>query len=320
MVVARFKQPVNMGENAHEVRLFVLVVVPTVEKTTKDQLETGRTFATMLTDAEFRQQLFQARNEIEFKALMLVKARQLARAERLKNRHKYQLDFKLRESISSSSYYDNSPNSCDKVQLTKGPIGQPEGFFGKNPHTGKLFELIAEAAKPAPAEADDKSANNLKRRNLDAGKPAKGEKMGRDESPSPPPSVQSSSGGCCFGLEFGKGVWRDFINRARYYPSDFVDAFVGPPRTVQKTVATIWFLYFGILLPTIAFSSLNTNQTHGHMGDLRKAIIGQAIGGLIFALLGGQPIVIIMTTAPLCLYTKGKSAACPSGSITLKQN
>jgi len=32
--------------------------------------------------------------------------------------------------------------------------------------------------------------------------------------------------------------------------------------------------------------------------------MGQAIGGLIFAMLGGQPLVIIMTTAPLCLYTK----------------
>lgn len=37
-----------------------------------------------------------------------------------------------------------------------------------------------------------------------------------------------------------------------------------------------------------------------------KAIIGQSIGGLFFALFSGQPLVIIMTTAPLCLYTKGK--------------
>lgn len=39
--------------------------------------------------------------------------------------------------------------------------------------------------------------------------------------------------------------------------------------------------------------------------DIRKAIIGQTIGGLSFAFLGGQPLVIIMTTAPICLYIKG---------------
>ncbi|RWS28420.1 anion exchange protein-like protein, partial [Leptotrombidium deliense] len=38
--------------------------------------------------------------------------------------------------------------------------------------------------------------------------------------------------------------------------------------------------------------------------DSRKALIGQTIGGLIFGLFSGQPLVIIMTTAPLCLYTK----------------
>lgn len=43
------------------------------------------------------------------------------------------------------------------------------------------------------------------------------------------------------------------------------------------------------------------------ISDVRKSIIGQTIGGLVFALFGGQPLVIVMTTAPLSLYTKGKS-------------
>lgn len=103
-----------------------------------------------------------------------------------------------------------------------------------------------------------------------------------------------------------RGLWIDFRRRIRNYPSDFIDAFVGPPRTIRKTIATVWLLYFAILLPTVAFSSLNIHQTAGQMGDLRKTILGQVIGGLGFALLGGQPLVIIMTTAPLCLYTKGK--------------
>ncbi|RWS15462.1 sodium bicarbonate transporter-like protein 11, partial [Dinothrombium tinctorium] len=41
-----------------------------------------------------------------------------------------------------------------------------------------------------------------------------------------------------------------------------------------------------------------------YVDDIRKAIIGQTVGGLSFGFFGGQPLVIIMTTAPLCLYTK----------------
>lgn len=39
--------------------------------------------------------------------------------------------------------------------------------------------------------------------------------------------------------------------------------------------------------------------------DVRKVIYSQTIGGLVFAVLGGQPLVILLTTAPLALYTKG---------------
>ena len=34
------------------------------------------------------------------------------------------------------------------------------------------------------------------------------------------------------------------------------------------------------------------------------AIMGQTIGGIIFSLLAGQPLIIIMTTAPIALYIK----------------
>lgn len=38
--------------------------------------------------------------------------------------------------------------------------------------------------------------------------------------------------------------------------------------------------------------------------DVKKVIYSQAIGGIFFALFGGQPMVILLTTAPLALYTK----------------
>jgi len=43
------------------------------------------------------------------------------------------------------------------------------------------------------------------------------------------------------------------------------------------------------------------------IADVKKVIYSQTIGGLVFAIFGGQPMVILLTTAPLALYTKGLS-------------
>lgn len=107
---------------------------------------------------------------------------------------------------------------------------------------------------------------------------------------------------------FAKGLWDDIRRRASHYLSDFTDGVKGH-KTIHKTVSTTFFLYFACILPTIAFGALNDNNTNGKI-DVRKSIIGQTIGGLLFALLGGQPLVIIMTTAPLALYIKVIYSIC----------
>lgn len=293
MVVARFKRPVNMGESAHDIRLFVLILTPSREKGTKNALETGRTFATMLTDVSFIQRLLEAKSETEFKSLMMLKAQQLSNSKTFKTRHKYMLDAAVQLSICSMG----QKGSSDKLKRCHGKeaTDQAANLFNKNPRTSKLFELLVSFNDRK--QSSDVNVSTLKDPNLlETGQLVHGAKANQKS--------------LTYSIKFGVDLWDDFKRRARFYTSDFKDAFVGPPKTVQKTVATVWFLYFGILLPTIAFSALNTTQTHGHMGDLRKAIIGQAIGGLVFALLGGQPLVIIMTTAPLCLYTKGMCVFC----------
>lgn len=342
MILARFKKPMNMGENAHHVRLFVLVLVPTKEKSTKDQLETGRTFATMLTDSQFRLRLLSAIDETQFKAFMVARAQQLARSKQLKNRHKYILDPATHESLSSGqrsasalshkqaswstrTNINNNDNHHEKHHSMSDKVPEEPLVFHKNPRTSKLFELISGGG----GAGNEQAVYRLRELNgqpeqfvrttiagADAGTPAaEKRRLAELESAAEELAKRNASSrlSCCAKLahlcgqfEFGRSAWEDFTRRLSYYKSDFRDGFVGPPRTVQKTIATVWFLYFGILLPTIAFSSLNTTQTQGHMGDLRKALFGQAVGGLGFALLGGQPLVIIMTTAPLCLYTKGK--------------
>lgn len=305
MVIARFKSPINMGPEARDVRLFVLVVTPSKEKATKASLETGRTFATILADHFFKQALLDAPNETAFRAMMVVRAQELSGKFTLKNRLKYSYDPALRSAVSCGLVSTPSDHkilarsaTCPARELNNNRndtssgdlICNADSLYRKNSHTTRLFKVLEDAGSP-PAKTGHPLADKLAQLQ-DPGA------HGKDVN-----KPQSSS--CC-GLEFGRGIWSDFRRRVGYYPSDFVDAFIGPPRTIQKTIATVWFLYFGILLPTIAFSSLNLHQTHGHMGDLRKALVGQVIGGLGFALLGGQPLVIIMTTAPLCLYTKGE--------------
>ena len=44
--------------------------------------------------------------------------------------------------------------------------------------------------------------------------------------------------------------------------------------------------------------------------DVKKTIIGQTIGGLFQALFGGQPLLILLTTAPLSLYIKVIYSIC----------
>ena len=41
------------------------------------------------------------------------------------------------------------------------------------------------------------------------------------------------------------------------------------------------------------------------VADVQKVIISQAVGGMLFALFGGQPLIVMLTTAPLALYIKG---------------
>lgn len=100
----------------------------------------------------------------------------------------------------------------------------------------------------------------------------------------------------------GAGLADDIRRRSKHYLSDFTDGIFGRS-SLYKTCSTTIFLYFTILLPCIAFGVVDTNNTDGQI-DPKKTIIGQAVGGVIFALLSGQPLVIIMTTAPICIYVK----------------
>uniref|UniRef100_A0A3Q3VUJ2 Bicarbonate transporter-like transmembrane domain-containing protein n=1 Tax=Mola mola TaxID=94237 RepID=A0A3Q3VUJ2_MOLML len=102
-------------------------------------------------------------------------------------------------------------------------------------------------------------------------------------------------------IKFGKGVYGDLRRRLPLYPSDFTDGITGKDRCLLKYTTTAIFLYIAILLPAIAFGSLNDESTRGEI-DVQKTIIGQSIGGVIYALFAGSPLVIPLTTAPLAIF------------------
>ncbi|XP_043920021.1 sodium bicarbonate transporter-like protein 11 isoform X2 [Protopterus annectens] len=102
-------------------------------------------------------------------------------------------------------------------------------------------------------------------------------------------------------LKIGKGMFDDIKRRLPLYPSDFTDGITGNNKAIGKYITTVILMYFAVLLPSMAFGSLNDESTGGAI-DVQKTIIGQCLGGVIYAVLAGQPLVILLTTAPLALY------------------
>ena len=50
---------------------------------------------------------------------------------------------------------------------------------------------------------------------------------------------------------------------------------------------------------------------------MKKVIIGQTLGGLFFFIFGGQPLMVLLTTAPLAIYIKSESSPPNSRSAAL---
>ncbi|KAM3937996.1 solute carrier family 4 member 11 isoform 3-T3 [Leptodactylus fuscus] len=118
-------------------------------------------------------------------------------------------------------------------------------------------------------------------------------------------------------LNVGKGVFDDIARRLPVYPLDFTDGIIGNNKAIGKYITTMIFLYFACLLPSIAFGSLNDESTGGVI-DVQKTIVGQCIGGVIYALFSGQPLVVLLTTAPLALYINVIRGICDDYNLDFK--
>lgn len=86
----------------------------------------------------------------------------------------------------------------------------------------------------------------------------------------------------------------------RVYRSDWTDGITDGP-SIIKYISTIVWLYFSIIMPTIAFGALDSKHTNQQIGVI-ETIISQAMAGLVFSIFAGQPLTIVMTTAPLTVF------------------
>ena len=100
----------------------------------------------------------------------------------------------------------------------------------------------------------------------------------------------------------GKDIWDDVKRRAPHYLSDYKEGLT-ECNGIMKIISATLFLYFSLLLPGIAFGVLQDKYTDGKI-DTKSVIQAQALGGLIFSIFGGQPLLVLRTTIPIVIYTK----------------
>ncbi len=97
------------------------------------------------------------------------------------------------------------------------------------------------------------------------------------------------------GRLFG-GLKQDIARRLPYYLDDFragLDA---------KCVGSTLFLFFACLAPAVTFGGVMAIQTGGQIGAI-EMIVASAFCGIVYALLSGQPLIILGGTGPLLVFT-----------------
>ncbi|MEM9586517.1 MAG: PTS sugar transporter subunit IIA [Planctomycetota bacterium] len=94
---------------------------------------------------------------------------------------------------------------------------------------------------------------------------------------------------------FAGGMVDDWRRRLPHYRSDFKDG------VHAKSLASIMFMFFACLAPTVTFGGVIGVGTGGQIGAV-ETIIATTIGGILYALLSGQPLNILGTTGPLLAF------------------
>ena len=225
------------GEDA-TVKYLAIVCAPAREKSSKSALEVGRTFGTMLANAQFRSDFEAARD-----AAAAVDA----------------MDAFLHRNYRSDPEHSVSRRSLD--------------------NRNSLDYARMEAVERSFGEGEAERKARLQRAS----------------------DIERDGCGGPLGM-FGRHLYADLARRVPVYASDWTDAF-RDNRSLMKTVSATVFLYFACMLPAIALGVLNEANTKGLITPV-KMFCAQALGGAVFAAFGGQPLIVLLSTAPIALMTK----------------
>ncbi|XP_060940440.1 anion exchange protein 2a [Limanda limanda] len=109
------------------------------------------------------------------------------------------------------------------------------------------------------------------------------------------------------GRLFG-GLIQDVARRYPQYLSDLRDA-LNP-----QCMAAIIFIYFAALSPAITFGGLLGEKTEGLMG-VSELIVATAMQGIVFSVLGAQPLLVIGFSGPLLVFEEAFYTFCKSNGI-----
>ncbi|XP_056219945.1 anion exchange protein 2b isoform X1 [Seriola aureovittata] len=109
------------------------------------------------------------------------------------------------------------------------------------------------------------------------------------------------------GRPFG-GLVRDVRRRYPKYISDFKDALN------SQCMAAVIFIYFAALSPAITFGGLLGEKTEGLIG-VSELIVSTAVQGVIFCLLGAQPLLVVGFSGPLLVFEEAFYSFCKANEI-----
>ncbi|KAM9844959.1 anion exchange protein 2-like, partial [Aulostomus maculatus] len=109
------------------------------------------------------------------------------------------------------------------------------------------------------------------------------------------------------GRLFG-GLIRDVTHRYPQYLTDIQDA-LNP-----QCMAAIIFIYFAALSPAITFGGLLGEKTEGLIG-VSELIVATAVQGVIFSVLGAQPLLVIGFSGPLLVFEEAFYTFCRDHSV-----
>uniref|UniRef100_A0A8C2E3Z5 Anion exchange protein n=1 Tax=Cyprinus carpio TaxID=7962 RepID=A0A8C2E3Z5_CYPCA len=109
------------------------------------------------------------------------------------------------------------------------------------------------------------------------------------------------------GRLFG-GLIRDAQRRYPKYISDFKDA-LNP-----QCMAAVIFIYFAALSPTITFGGLLGEKTEGLIG-VSELIVATCIQGVLFCLLGAQPLLVVGFSGPILVFEEAFFSFCKDNNL-----